>query len=419
MMILRVFATLSLVLLLLALSGVGFYLTQTDPRVVPPTQVAVGPTVTSTATMPPTATPLPLGSALDWFPGSVVDPSSTPTVTPSVTPTAIASPGPPPGPPIEPRSFSASFRPGGGAFMHNVRVALDANNGALRRVVVPPGETFSFIAHLGPRPYALPWRDVYVRLGETVPGFDLVPVSYNPQRVPRATTGPVVLQEPTPGQPWVVGTTVPVATVAPPEPVAPPEAVVTVVPHPTIKLGVPMDPGTSLEPKPTIFTMPEFSPPDAPPEATAVATAEPPPIPVPMVPVLGGGVCDLASRYVVAARPFLPDEAFTFKLHPNGLAGVRFQDAVSIWFDGSPADLDLRIKNTTAYWIVFTGDIDEDGEVTITATLQGPPELVITDTPTPTVTATRTPWPTREGVEASATTEPTPTATITIYRRRP
>jgi hypothetical protein len=122
-----------------------------------------------------------------------------------------------------------------------------------------------------------------------------------------------------------------------------------------------------------------------------------------MVSVLGGGVCDLASRYVVAARPLLPDDAFKFKLHPNGLGGVRYQDAVSIWFDGTPAELDLWITNTTEHWLVFHGDI-KDGEVTITATLQGPPSdvAISVDEPGEPIAGT-----------ATATVEISPTAGIT------
>lgn len=47
--------------------------------------------------------------------------------------------------------------------------------------------------------------------------------------------------------------------------------------------------------------------------------------------ILGGGWCNLASRYVQAARMILPDNAVLMRLHPNGLPNVDPQDAPSIW----------------------------------------------------------------------------------------
>ncbi len=412
MIILRIFATLGLVLLI-SLMGLAVYLVQQPPPAkTPMMQVAalpgVSPTVTATM-LPPSPTPPPLSNAMGWFPGSVVEPSPTPTMTPSITPTDTPGPRPSAGPMIELQRFSASFSPGGGAFMHNVRTALEANEGALRYVVVAPGETFSFNSQLGPRPYLLPWKNVYVNLGSVQPPADdlrIIPVRYNPaEAAPLDVNAAVANQQVTPpAQPWVVGTRQPVAT-PPPQP-----------PQPTLKVGPPLrlnpgNPAQPAQPRPTVYILPEIPAAPVPEEEpTEVPTAEPPPQPVPMVPVLGGGVCDLASRYVVAARPLLPDEAFEFKLHPNGLGGVRYQDAVSIWFDGTPAELDLRITNTTEHWLVFRGDI-QDGEVTITATLQSPPEDVVID-----IDAEAADMTTTATVEISPTAVNGPTATATVIK---
>lgn len=412
MIILRIFATLGLILLI-SLMGLAVYLVQQPPPAkTPMMQVAAlpgdSPTVTATM-LPPSPTPPPLSNAMGWFPGSVVEPSPTPTMTPSITPTDTPGPRPSAGPMIELQRFSASFSPGGGAFMHNVRTALEANDGALRYVVVAPGETFSFNSQLGPRPYLLPWKNVYVNLGSVQPPADdlrIIPVRYNPaEAAPLDVNAAVANQQVTPpAQPWVVGTRQPVAT-PPPQP-----------PQPTLKVGPPLrlnpgNPAQPAQPRPTVYILPEIPAAPVPEEEpTEVPTAEPPPQPVPMVPVLGGGVCDLASRYVVAARPLLPDEAFTFKLHPNGLGGVRYQDAVSIWFDGTPAELDLRITNTTEHWLVFRGDI-QDGEVTITATLQSPPEDVVID-----IDAEAADMTTTATVEISPTAVNGPTATATVIK---
>lgn len=70
--------------------------------------------------------------------------------------------------------------------------------------------------------------------------------------------------------------------------------------------------------------------------------------------VLGGGWCDLASRYVQAVRPILPPESVKFVNHVQsagvGLANVDPGDAVAIWnIDGRPGTfggrLDLLISN--------------------------------------------------------------------------
>jgi hypothetical protein len=77
--------------------------------------------------------------------------------------------------------------------------------------------------------------------------------------------------------------------------------------------------------------------------------------------VLGGGVCDLASRYVVAGRKLLPPRSFRFKRHPGGVSGVPNADAVSIWATGGgPEDNDLLVTNASPYWLVFETHTDSE-----------------------------------------------------------
>jgi hypothetical protein len=73
--------------------------------------------------------------------------------------------------------------------------------------------------------------------------------------------------------------------------------------------------------------------------------------------VPGGGWCDLASRYVQAARSLLPDSAIRFRNHVAstgiGLTDVANEDTVAIWnVDGRPgtdgARGDLEITNILA-----------------------------------------------------------------------
>lgn len=95
--------------------------------------------------------------------------------------------------------------------------------------------------------------------------------------------------------------------------------------------------------------------------------------------IQGGGLCDLASRYVMAARPLLPAKAFRFVNHlrSNGvrLAGVPARDSVSIWaVGGGPGEQDLKITNTTGGWLQFV--VERTGEkITVSALLwdQPPP----------------------------------------------
>jgi hypothetical protein len=89
--------------------------------------------------------------------------------------------------------------------------------------------------------------------------------------------------------------------------------------------------------------------------------------------IQGGGLCDLASRYVMAARPLLPARAFRFVNHvrSNGihLRGVPERDSVSIWaVGGQSGEQDLRITNVTGGWLEFV--IERDGEkITVRARL--------------------------------------------------
>jgi hypothetical protein len=89
--------------------------------------------------------------------------------------------------------------------------------------------------------------------------------------------------------------------------------------------------------------------------------------------VQGGGICDLASRYVTAARPLLPARAFRFVNHvrSNGvhLAGVPDRDAVSIWaLGGGRGEQDLTITNLSSGWVEWV--VDPEGEkITVTARL--------------------------------------------------
>lgn len=93
------------------------------------------------------------------------------------------------------------------------------------------------------------------------------------------------------------------------------------------------------------------------PTSGEVPADQPTPEPI-REPVRGGGLCDLASRYVMAARPLLPSRAFRFVNHvrSNGirLHGVPTRDSVSIWaVGGGRNEHDLLIRNTTAHWLEF------------------------------------------------------------------
>ena len=110
------------------------------------------------------------------------------------------------------------------------------------------------------------------------------------------------------------------------------------------------------------------SPPPAPEGTTPI-----PPAPEERRRIQGGGLCDLASRYVMAARPILPARAFSFVNHirSNGirLQGVPARDSVSIWaVGGQPGEQDLKITNVTDGWLEFV--VERAGEkVTVRARL--------------------------------------------------
>jgi len=84
--------------------------------------------------------------------------------------------------------------------------------------------------------------------------------------------------------------------------------------------------------------------------------------------VYGGGWCDLASRYVQAVRPLLPDADIRFINHNisagMGLADVDYNDAVAIWNTGGlhgniGEAKDLVLWNGSDYgirlWVVEDG----------------------------------------------------------------
>ena len=82
--------------------------------------------------------------------------------------------------------------------------------------------------------------------------------------------------------------------------------------------------------------------------------------------VHGGGWCDLASRYVMVLRPFLPRESFVFIRHIDstglGLEGVPDDDAVVIWnSNGASDEQDLRIHNTSGRTITIQVTLVGDG----------------------------------------------------------
>jgi hypothetical protein len=216
-----------------------------------------------------------------------------------------------------PQLAVASFKVSDRGMRHNIELALSVNDGALRRVVLAPGAVFSFNAGLGPSPTRLPWHAVGRRLPTPTPA----PAAGARFTAMRAITPTLNM----PGMPFVQ---------------------VTAVPADQAPAGAPADA------------------PAAPAEPTAEIVVEK---------VLGGGVCDLASRFVVAGRRLLPESAFRFKRHSGGVAGVAMHDAVSIWATGGGrGDNDLLITNVTDRWLVF--EVYTDAErVTVVAWLQDGP----------------------------------------------
>lgn len=90
--------------------------------------------------------------------------------------------------------------------------------------------------------------------------------------------------------------------------------------------------------------------------------------------IYGGGWCDLASRYVMALRPFLPPEALVFPRHRDvagiSLVGVADDDAVAIWnTNNSGGEQDLVITNPTSHTILISARLVESG-VEVRAVIQ-------------------------------------------------
>ena len=111
--------------------------------------------------------------------------------------------------------------------------------------------------------------------------------------------------------------------------------------------------------------------PSAPPTPDGVAPATP--VPEERRRIQGGGLCDLASRYVMAARPMLPARAFRFVNHVRSsgihLQGVPVRDSVSIWAVGGEAgEQDLKITNITDGWLEFVVE-QADEKITVRARL--------------------------------------------------
>jgi hypothetical protein len=92
----------------------------------------------------------------------------------------------------------------------------------------------------------------------------------------------------------------------------------------------------------------------------------------------GGGWCDLASRYVQAARTLLPDSAIRFRNHVAstgiGLTDVADEDTVAIWnIDGQPGTDgtrgDLQITNTLDAPLRFQVLEYGDGQLVVRASV--------------------------------------------------
>jgi hypothetical protein len=90
--------------------------------------------------------------------------------------------------------------------------------------------------------------------------------------------------------------------------------------------------------------------------------------------VYGGGWCDLASRYVLVLRPFLPPDALMFTRHIDatgyGLADIANDDAVAIWnTNGGGGEHDLLVHNTSDRMLVINTMLVSEG-VEVSATYQ-------------------------------------------------
>jgi hypothetical protein len=86
----------------------------------------------------------------------------------------------------------------------------------------------------------------------------------------------------------------------------------------------------------------------------------------------GGGWCDLAARFIQAARPIVGAGGLVYQHHGIQLNGVSWQDSVAIWNnDGTPGfedgAQDLLITNTTSGVLRFLVSSAGDGFVTVAA----------------------------------------------------
>src|SRR5262245_51952519 len=133
---------LGLLATLLLLNTIGGMVSYPDQQsVAVPAPIASATAVaTATATIPSNRlliSPLLAPSATAQASATA---SSTATSSPTMTPTATPYPN----------LSVASFALNESDVRHNIALALSANGGALQRVVIPPGATFSFNAALGP-----------------------------------------------------------------------------------------------------------------------------------------------------------------------------------------------------------------------------------------------------------------------------
>ncbi|MFL5802092.1 MAG: helix-turn-helix domain-containing protein [Roseiflexaceae bacterium] len=88
--------------------------------------------------------------------------------------------------------------------------------------------------------------------------------------------------------------------------------------------------------------------------------------------VYGGGWCDLASRYVLALRPLLPQDALVFTRHVDAtgysLADIADDAAVAIWnTNGGGGEHDLLVHNTSSRMLVVDASL-VGSEVQVRAT---------------------------------------------------
>ena len=128
-----------------------FQLAPTElPSPVPPDQPS--PAAAEAPSLAPTDTPSPMPTEMP-SPTPTDTPSPVPTDPPSPVPTDTPNPLPPeasnPSTGAVPQSSVLMPLPADGPFHHNVLAALEANNGALQHVVIPPNGVWSFNRTVG------------------------------------------------------------------------------------------------------------------------------------------------------------------------------------------------------------------------------------------------------------------------------